>query len=72
MNHERKEEGEWYKARSAEREFQEWPMALTTMDNSSKTKAKTQQSWTSESHWKVETASKDGLSGGLALKKDVA
>lgn len=37
-----------------------WPMALTAMDQSRKTDAKTQQSGTSEGHWDVETASTDG------------
>lgn len=35
-------------------------MALTAMDQSRKTDAKTQQSGTSEGHWDVETASTDG------------
>lgn len=46
-------------------------MALTTMDKSGKTECKNQQNWTSEGHWDVEKARKDGLSGSTALKKDV-
>lgn len=35
----------------------EWPIALTTVDESRRTEAKKPQSWTSGGHWKVETAS---------------